>query len=752
MSTSLIIFFALVHLLLYSSSAGLISMSLSFSSSEPAIVWFSKPSSGSSSEPVPSPMFEGRSVSQGQKKHPHPHSPSHRAKPYAVAPSPSESQACGLSCRDPLTETPFGSPCGCVFPMKVGLLLDTASLVVFPVVNELEIELASGTYLKHSQVRIMGVSADISNQGRTVVDIDLVPLSEKFDNKTVVLIYRRFSHKKIHLNRSLFGDYTLLYITYPVLGMPPLLPHGTSTGSGPLPCGNTSGLPFTANFTGGRKNEEMSLRTIIIIAVSSVIVLFGMVGIFYIIFKWRKTRRPSSDLDLQFTLSPNMRSVMGPMLCSRMTSSTSVSHMSTMDTSALSVKTFSLSEIEKATDRFSSQRVLGEGGFGRVYHGRLNDGTDVAVKLLTRDIQQSGDREFTVEVEMLCRLHHRNLVKLIGICTEGHIRCLVYELVRNGSVESHLHGVDKRNNPLDWEARKKIALGAARGLAYLHEDSNPHVIHRDFKASNVLLEDDFTPKVSDFGLAREATEGSHPVPTRVMGTFGYVAPEYAMTGHLLVKSDVYSYGVVLLELLTGRKPVDMSQPVGEENLVVWARPLLKSREGLERLVDPTLAGTYDFDEMAKVAAIASTCVNLEVTRRPFMGEVVQALKLIFNDNDDTDYYSLKESSGRESDFRGDLSDSSVWYDESEDITCRLAFRPTLASTIITMDYSSGPLDVLENRQFAGSTYMGDDMSLPIRLGNSSGPLRTARRSNLSFYRFTGSQSDHGVFPSKRVSN
>jgi serine/threonine protein kinase len=132
-----------------------------------------------------------------------------------------------------------------------------------------------------------------------------------------------------------------------------------------------------------------------------------------------------------------------------------------------------------------------------------------------------------------------------------------------------------------------------------------------------------------------------------------------MTGHLLVKSDVYSYGVVLLELLTGRKPVDMSQPVGDENLVVWARPLLKSREGLERLVDPTLAGTYDFDEMAKVAAIASTCVNLEVTRRPFMGEVVQALKLIFNDNDDADYYSQKESSGQESDFRGNLSDSSA---------------------------------------------------------------------------------------------
>ncbi|GAU27561.1 hypothetical protein TSUD_29930, partial [Trifolium subterraneum] len=589
----------------------LISMSLSFASSERAKVWFFKPSSRPSSEPVLSPSFEGPSVTQGQKKHPHHHSQSHRVKPYVVAPYPSESQACGLSCRDPLTETPFGSPCGCVFPMKVGLLLDTASLVVFPVVNELEIELASGTYLKHSQVRIMGVSADIQNQGRTVVDIDLVPLSEKFDNMTVVLISRRFWHKKIPLNRSLFGDYTLLYITYP--GMPPFLPNGTSTVSGPLPSGNASGLlPFTANFIGGGKNKEMNLRTIIIIAVSSVLVLLGMVGIFYIIYKWTKTRRPSCDVGLPFTFSANKRSVVGPMLCSRMTSSTSVSHMSTMDTSALSVKTFSLSEIEKATDRFSSQRVLGEGGFGRVYHGRLNDGTDVAVKLLTRDIQQNGDSEFTVEVEMLCRLHHRNLVKLIGICTEGHMRCLVYELVRNGSVESHLH------------------------------------------------------------------------------------------------------------------------------------------EGLERLVDPTLAGTYDFDEMAKVASIASLCVNLEVTHRPFMGEVVQALKLIFNDNDDVDYYSQKESSGQESDFRGDLSDSSAWYDEPEDITCHLAFRPTLASTFITMDYSSGPLEVLENRQFAGSTYMGDDMSLPIRLGNRSGPLRTARRSNLSFYRFTGNQSDHGVFPSKHV--
>ncbi|KEH42442.1 putative protein kinase RLK-Pelle-Extensin family [Medicago truncatula] len=742
------IFFAFIHFLLYSSQAKLVSMSVSFASSEPSKVWLVKSSSGTSSAHMPSQPFQAPSKTPGPK---HPHHPRqyHRVKPYAVSPSPSEGQECGLSCRDPLTTTPFGSPCGCVFPLKVGLLLDVAPLVVFPVLRELEIELAFGTYLKQSQVRIMGVSADIQNQERTIVDIYLVPLGEKFSNTTVVLISRRFWHKKVPLNRSLFGDYTVLYTNYP--GMPSSPPHGTITGSGPLPSGSAAGiLPFTANFI--NKNEEMTLRTIIIISASSIILFLGLVGAFFIIFKLRKLRRPSGAVHPPFTSSLNKSSAMESMLSSRITSSSSMSHTSNLATSALSVKTFSLSELEKATNKFSSQRLLGEGGFGRVYHGRLDDGTDVAVKQLRRDIHQSGDREFIVEVEMLCRFHHRNLVKLIGICTEGHKRCMVYELIRNGSVESHLHGVDRINHPLDWEARKKIALGAARGLAYLHEDSNPRVIHRDFKASNVLLEDDFTPKVSDFGLAREATEGSHSIPTRVVGTFGYVAPEYAMTGHLLVKSDVYSYGVVLLELLTGRKPVDMSQPLGEENLVVWARPLLKSREGLEQLVDPTLAGTYDFDEMTKVAAVASMCVHLEVTKRPFMGEVVQALKLIFNDNDGMDRYSRKESSDQESDFRGDLSDSSWRCDEPEDITCRLGFRQPLASSFITMDYSSGPLEELENRHFVASGFVADDMSLASRLGNRSGPLRTSRRSNLSFYRFNGSQSDPAVLPSKRVRN
>ncbi|KAL8545196.1 hypothetical protein ACS0TY_005404 [Phlomoides rotata] len=648
---------------------------------------------------------------------------------HAVSPSPSTNPGCDQTCTEPLTSAPFGSPCMCVFPMKVRLLLGVSLYSIFPEVTELEIEVAAGTYLKQSQVAIIGASADSQNQERTVVDINLVPLGEKFDNTTAILTYQRILHKKVPLNRTLFGDYDVMYIAYP--GLPSSPPSGVLFGEGPTGSPGNHQYPITADFVG--KNQKMNPRIIIVIALSAFVLFVVCCAAVAILLNYRNARRPSNAVGPVFIPSVNKR--MGSMLSSSPASSTSASLVSAMPTSVLSVKTFSLAEVEKATEKFSLKKVLGEGGFGRVYHGIMQDGSEVAVKLLTKD-NQNGDREFIAEIEMLSRLHHRNLVKLIGICIEQHTRCLVYELIRNGSVESHLHGPDKSRGPLDWDARLKIALGAARGLAYLHEDSNPRVIHRDFKASNVLLEDDFTPKVSDFGLAREATEGSHHISTRVMGTFGYVAPEYAMTGHLLVKSDVYSYGVVLLELLSGRKPVDMSQPPGQENLVTWARPLLANREGLEQLVDPSLDGTYDFDDMAKVAAIASMCVHPEVTQRPFMGEVVQALKLIYNDSDEAcaDALSLKESSARDSDFKGDFAPSdSSWWNAGP----RLTYGQ--ASSFITMDYSSGPLEEMENRAFSASH------------GNRSGPLRTVR-SNRAFYRLQGSMSEHGRLPTTSVWN
>lgn len=405
-----------------------------------------------------------------------------------------------------------------------------------------------------------------------------------------------------------------------------------------------------------------------------------------------------------------------------------------------SARTFSSKEIDRATDSFNEARVLGEGGFGRVYSGVLDDGVKVAVKVLKRDDQQGG-REFLAEVEMLSRLHHRNLVKLIGICLEERSRCLLYELIPNGSVESHLHGVDKESSPLDWDARMKIALGAARGLAYLHEDSSPRVIHRDFKSSNILLEHDFTPKVSDFGLARAALdEGERHISTRVMGTFGYVAPEYAMTGHLLVKSDVYSYGVVLLELLTGKKPVDMSQPPGQENLVAWARPLLTSEEGLELIMDRNLGPDFPFDDIVKVAAIASMCVQPEVSHRPFMGEVVQALKLVCNECGQTKDVVSQSCS---------QDDLSIDMDAGVSTTSSQVLNPIQPQSPVSN--SDSELDV--ERGLSMSDLLsplaryGQQESGSFRRYSSSGPLRKGKTRRLwqKMRRLSGgSLSEHGV--------
>ncbi|KAL7600492.1 hypothetical protein Lser_V15G27039 [Lactuca serriola] len=687
---------------------------------EPSIVPASSPTiqglvSGPTGSSLP-PHHHHRHHPHGGHHHPH------GIRTHAVSPSPSSGPddyaGCGLTCLEPLTSTPIGSPCGCVLPMKVRLLLQVSVYAVFPVVNELEIEIASGMYLTQSQVVITGASADSENQGQSVIDVNLVPLGQRFDNVTAAFTYERFWKKKLSLNKTLFGDYQVVYIIYPGL---PTSPLQIEPSGGP----GTQDFPITANFV--RKSQTINRKTIFVIALSAAVLLIVCCAAICVIIKYRKLCNSSSA----FTSSNNKTCGLGALLASNPTSSISVSVVSAMPTCVLSVKTFSLAELEKATEKFSSLRVLGEGGFGCVYLGIMEDGAQVAVKLLNRDINQNGDREFIAEVEMLSRLHHRNLVKLIGICIQGCARCLVYELVPNGSVESHLHGVDKQTGPLDWDARLKIALGAARGLAYLHEDSNPRVIHRDFKASNVLLEDDFTPKVSDFGLAREATEGSHHISTRVMGTFGYVAPEYAMTGHLLVKSDVYSYGVVLLELISGRKPVDMSQPPGEENLVTWARPLLTTQEGLLRLIDGNLAGTYDFNDMAKVAAIASMCVHPQVAQRPFMGEVVQALKLIYNDKDDTTTQRDSSASAVESEFKADhtVSDGSWWNAGG---STHLMYGND--SPILTMDYSStsGPFDEVENRLvFNGG------------LGNRSGPLRTVKKKPGFYNRLKGSMSEHG---------
>ncbi|CAA0834807.1 Protein kinase superfamily protein [Striga hermonthica] len=298
-------------------------------------------------------------------------------------------------------------------------------------------------------------------------------------------------------------------------------------------------------------------------------------------------------------------------------------------TANIAAQTFTFRELAAATNNFRPECLLGEGGFGRVYKGRLEStGQVVAVKQLDRNGLQ-GNREFLVEVLMLSLLHHPNLVNLIGYCADGDQRLLVYEYMPLGSLEDHLHDLPPDKEPLDWNTRMKIAAGAAKGLEYLHDKANPPVIYRDLKSSNILLDEGFFPKLSDFGLAKLGPVGDKThVSTRVMGTYGYCAPEYAMTGQLTMKSDIYSFGVVFLELITGRRAIDNMRSAGEHNLVAWARPLFKDRRKFPKMADPLLQGRYPMRGLYQALAVAAMCLQEQAATRPLIGDVVTALSYL----------------------------------------------------------------------------------------------------------------------------
>ncbi|KAK8914332.1 putative receptor-like protein kinase [Platanthera zijinensis] len=284
---------------------------------------------------------------------------------------------------------------------------------------------------------------------------------------------------------------------------------------------------------------------------------------------------------------------------------------------------FTLRDLEVATNRFSKDNVLGEGGYGIVYRGQLINGTPVAVKKLLNNLGQA-EKEFRVEVEAIGHVRHKNLVRLLGYCVEGTQRMLVYEYVNNGNLEQWLHGALRQKGSLTWEARIKILLGTAKALAYLHEAIEPKVVHRDIKSSNILVDDECNAKVSDFGLAKLLGAGKSHITTRVMGTFGYVAPEYANTGLLNEKSDIYSFGVVLLEAITGRDPVDYGRPANEVNLVDWLKMMVGSRRS-EEVVDPNILERPSTRALKRALLTALRCVDPDSEKRPRMGQVVRML-------------------------------------------------------------------------------------------------------------------------------
>ncbi|OAY74896.1 putative receptor-like protein kinase, partial [Ananas comosus] len=259
---------------------------------------------------------------------------------------------------------------------------------------------------------------------------------------------------------------------------------------------------------------------------------------------------------------------------------------------------------------------------GRVWGclpGRLINGTEVAVKKILNNLGQA-EKEFRVEVEAIGHVRHKNLVRLLGYCVEGVNRMLVYEYVNNGNLEQWLHGAMRQRGVLTWENRMKVILGTAKALAYLHEAIEPKVVHRDIKSSNILIDEEFNGKVSDFGLAKLLGSDKSHITTRVMGTFGYVAPEYANTGMLNEKSDVYSFGVLLLEAVTGRDPVDYSRPPNE-----WLKMMVGNRRA-EEVVDPALEVKPATRALKRALLVALRCVDHDSEKRPKMGQVVRMLE------------------------------------------------------------------------------------------------------------------------------
>ncbi|KAG8055955.1 hypothetical protein GUJ93_ZPchr0001g29958 [Zizania palustris] len=289
---------------------------------------------------------------------------------------------------------------------------------------------------------------------------------------------------------------------------------------------------------------------------------------------------------------------------------------------------FTLRDLEYATDRFAKINVLGEGGYGIVYRGRLMNGTEVAVKKILNNVGQA-EKEFRVEVEAIGHVRHKNLVRLLGYCVEGIHRMLVYEYVNNGNLEQWLHGAMNEHGVLTWENRMKILLGTAKALAYLHEAIDPKVVHRDIKSSNILIDDEFNSKVSDFGLAKLLNSDKSYINTRVMGTYGYVAPEYANSGMLNEKSDIYSFGVVLLECVTARDPVDYSKPADEINLVEWLKVMISNKRA-EHVVDPNLEIKPPKRALKRAILVGLKCVDPDADKRPKMSQVVQMLEAVQN--------------------------------------------------------------------------------------------------------------------------
>ncbi|XP_051142754.1 PTI1-like tyrosine-protein kinase At3g15890 [Andrographis paniculata] len=314
-------------------------------------------------------------------------------------------------------------------------------------------------------------------------------------------------------------------------------------------------------------------------------------------------------------------------------------------------ETYSLKELTSATNNFHNDHKIGEGGFGSVYMGRTSKGVEIAVKRL-KAMTAKAEMEFAVEVEVLGRVRHKNLLGLRGFYAGGEERLIVYDYMPNRSLVTHLHGRLAAKCLLDWPRRMKIAIGAAEGLAYLHHEANPHIIHRDIKASNVLLDAEYEAKVADFGFAKLIPEGVSHLTTRVKGTIGYLAPEYAMLGKVSESCDVYSFGILLLELISARKPLEKLPGGVKCDIIQWAMPYIQ-KGAFDQVADPRLKGRFHPKELRKVIIIAMKCTISNPEFRPSMLEVAKWLKSDYMETKIEEIVNVKDTMIRNYDRKND---------------------------------------------------------------------------------------------------
>ncbi|XP_013643010.1 probable LRR receptor-like serine/threonine-protein kinase At5g63710 isoform X2 [Brassica napus] len=432
-----------------------------------------------------------------------------------------------------------------------------------------------------------------------MINLQTLNLSMNSFNGSIPASWSQLSNLK-HLdlsNNNLTGSIPTQFFSIPTFDFSGT--HLTCGKSLNQPCSSSSRLPVTSS--------KKKLRNITLTAtcVASVILFLGAM----VMYHHHRRRRTKNDIFFDVAGEDDRKISFGQL------------------------KRFSLREVQLATDSFNESNLIGQGGFGKVYRGMLPDKTKVAVKRLADYFSPGGEAAFQREIQLISVAVHKNLLRLIGFCTTSSERILVYPYMENLSVAYRLRDLKAGEEGLDWPTRKRVAYGSAHGLEYLHEHCNPKIIHRDLKAANILLDNNFEPVLGDFGLAKLVDTSLTHVTTQVRGTMGHIAPEYLCTGKSSEKTDVFGYGITLLELVTGQRAIDFSRLEEEENILLldhcWMcmkqiKKLLREQR-LRDIVDCNLT-TYDSEEVETIVQVALLCTQGAPEDRPAMSEVVKMLQ------------------------------------------------------------------------------------------------------------------------------